>query len=86
MQVRRLEGHTQTARVAVFSRDGSRILSGGPDCTVRVWDAASGKELERFKHTKFITNSNTLRPGPPALVLRLASRRHTSSLHADVPR
>ncbi len=30
---------------AGFSPDGARIVSGSDDQTVRVWDAASGKEL-----------------------------------------
>jgi WD40 repeat protein len=32
----------------VFSADGSRFLSGGQDCSMRVWETATGKELARF--------------------------------------
>jgi serine/threonine protein kinase/WD40 repeat protein len=31
-----------------FSADGSRFLSGGQDCSMRVWETATGKELGRF--------------------------------------
>jgi WD40 repeat protein len=51
----RLVGHTAPVWQAVFSSDGARILTaaGGnrendavPDCTARLWDARTGKELQ----------------------------------------
>jgi WD40 repeat protein len=52
-EVRRFEGHTGAVRAVVFSADGKFILScSGPrltDRTVRLWDAATGKELKRFE-------------------------------------
>jgi WD40 repeat protein len=54
----RLEGHTGWVRSVAFSPDGRRALSsgGGPaeeghwiDCTVRVWDLETHKELQRFE-------------------------------------
>jgi WD40 repeat protein len=52
-EVRRFEGHTGVVRAAVFSADGKFILSCSvpplTDRTVRLWDAATGKELKRFE-------------------------------------
>src|SRR5215472_15125153 len=38
-----------------FSPNGSRIISGSEDKTVRVWDATSGEELKRLTgHTHWV--------------------------------
>jgi WD40 repeat protein len=39
------EGQKDVVWHAAFTPDGKRIISGGMDGTVRVWDAATGKEL-----------------------------------------
>jgi class 3 adenylate cyclase len=38
-----LKGHQGVVEGAIFSPDGSRVLTSARDATVRVWDAASGK-------------------------------------------
>jgi RNA polymerase sigma factor (sigma-70 family) len=40
-----LPGHQRGARALQFTPDGSRLLSGGDDGRVRVWDVAQKKEL-----------------------------------------
>lgn len=47
-QVAELDGHTDTITRAEFSRDETRVITASDDHTVRVWDAASGKELHMF--------------------------------------
>jgi tetratricopeptide (TPR) repeat protein len=40
-----------------FSLDGNRIVSGGGDNTIRVWDAANGKKVQTLEgHTEVVTS------------------------------
>ncbi len=43
------EGHAGEVLCAAFSPDGKKLLSGGSDRTVRLWDVATGKELKVLK-------------------------------------
>ncbi len=43
-------GHGGPVHTASFSPDGSRIVTATNNGTVRVWDAATGKELARLDH------------------------------------
>src|SRR5262249_17801729 len=46
-EARRLSGHThQWVESADFSPDGKRIVSAGCDCTIRIWDRATGREQQ----------------------------------------
>src|SRR5262249_26025675 len=42
---RRFVGHAGGVTVVTFSPDGSRILSGGEDHTLRLWDVPNGREI-----------------------------------------
>jgi WD40 repeat protein len=41
-------GHGQGINAVAISRDGKTVMTGAADATVRVWEAATGKEVRRF--------------------------------------
>ena len=43
-----LEGHEFTVWSLAITPNGQTIISGGQDATIRLWDFASGKELNKF--------------------------------------
>lgn len=47
--VRRLPAHKDMIHQIVFSPDGKLLASGGYDRLIKLWDAASGKELRTLK-------------------------------------
>jgi WD40 repeat protein/energy-coupling factor transporter ATP-binding protein EcfA2 len=54
---RRFEGHTDDVTSVAFSPDGSIILSGSADDSLRLWDIESGTEIRRFEgHTDDVTS------------------------------
>ncbi|HMF11310.1 MAG TPA: sigma-70 family RNA polymerase sigma factor, partial [Gemmataceae bacterium] len=52
-QIRLISGHdgdvdVPGVRAALFLPDGSGVISGGNDSSLRLWDATTGKELRKF--------------------------------------
>jgi len=44
-----LTGHVGKATAIAYSPDGARLVTGGEDQSVRIWDAATGAELRRMQ-------------------------------------
>ena len=53
-----LRGHTGRVSTVVFSPDGKRIVTGSDDKTIRIWDAATGRQIGEplIGHTERITS------------------------------
>jgi WD40 repeat protein len=48
-EIAALEGHTHQVSALSFSSDGQRLVSGDSDGTIRLWDAASGKQVRLWR-------------------------------------
>ena len=60
-------GHAGPVQAAVFSPDGSLVLSGSNDTTARLWDVATGREIHRFAVDVVQNIIDRRVPGPGAL-------------------
>ncbi|MCU0486620.1 MAG: protein kinase [Anaerolineales bacterium] len=56
------QGHERGVNAAVFSLDGSLMLSGSHDTTIRVWDLNTGQCLRRFEESRFDVKSLAIHP------------------------
>jgi RNA polymerase sigma factor (sigma-70 family) len=53
-QVGSLEGHQCLVVSVAFSPDGKTLLSGSMDCTTRLWDVSTAKELGRVGEAMYV--------------------------------
>ena len=49
-ELRRYDGHNSTVYSVAFAPGGHRIVSGGEDKCVRVWDVMTGQEVLTLKY------------------------------------
>ncbi len=102
----RLNGHTSSIHAAAFGRDSRRVVTGAglmssdvpgatEDASVRVWNAADGKEIWRFdngyydvRHVAFSPDDSmvlAVASGGSAVVLDGKTGKRMSSLQAYDP-
>lgn len=54
-EIRRFDAEAGEVSAVAFSSDGSRMVSGGADKIIRLWDVGSGREIRRFEgHTDVV--------------------------------
>ncbi len=63
LETQKLEGHTSPVTAVAFSQDGSLLASASHDQTVRLWNPATGQEIQKLENvgyntTLILTNDN----------------------------
>ncbi len=63
LELQKLEGHTSVVNAVAFSQDGSLLASASDDETVRLWNPATGQEIQKlgnvgYNATLIFTNDN----------------------------
>ncbi len=61
--VKIVSGHTDSVLSAVFSRDGSRVLSSSRDQTARAWNSATGQAVGTVTGQSAVFNDNVFAEG-----------------------
>ena len=51
-----LEGHTATVTSVTYSPDGTRIVSGSWDWTIKIWNANTGECLKTLKDLESVSS------------------------------
>ncbi len=70
-----LSGHAGEVYAVVFSPDGKRVLSGGDDGTIRLWDADNGRLRRTFKAHDSCVNMLAYSPDGQLLASASCDRR-----------
>ncbi|MBO5838211.1 MAG: hypothetical protein J6R06_00850, partial [Bacteroidales bacterium] len=52
-----LEGHSDWVRSVAYSPDGTKIISGSYDKTIKIWDAITGQCLKTLEgHSEWVSS------------------------------
>lgn len=68
-EIRCFEGHAGEIRAVAFSPDGQLVATGGSDKTARVWEVVTGKEVRRFLHPSFTSDTSEVAFSPDSRFL-----------------
>lgn len=79
----KMSGHTSSIRHAVFLHNNRRIVSVSDDCTLRVWDRATGQEVQKID---FPTTPNSLELSRDGTTLTVAHGSSVSFFSAETLR
>jgi len=58
LELQKLEGHTSSVSAVAFSQDGSLLASASYDETVRLWNPATGQEVQKPENIGYIGTLN----------------------------